>query len=43
MLSYKDALREATHQEMQRDPNVFVFGVGVPNHAKIFGTTDGLV
>jgi pyruvate/2-oxoglutarate/acetoin dehydrogenase E1 component len=41
-LSYKDALREAMHQEMQRDPNVFVFGVGVPNHAKIFGTTEGL-
>jgi len=42
-ISYKDALREAMHQEMQRDPSVFVFGVGVPSHAKIFGTADGLV
>lgn len=42
-LSYKDALREAMHQEMARDPAVFVFGVGVPSHAKIFGTTEGLV
>jgi pyruvate dehydrogenase E1 component beta subunit len=42
-ISYKDALREAMHQEMQRDPTVFVFGVGVPTHAKIFGTTEGLV
>ncbi|MCU1295534.1 MAG: Pdhb [Bryobacterales bacterium] len=41
-ISYKDALREAMHQEMERDPSVFVFGVGVPNHAKIFGTTEGL-
>jgi pyruvate dehydrogenase E1 component beta subunit len=42
-LSYQGALREAMHQEMQRDANVIVFGVGVPNHAKIFGTTAGLV
>lgn len=41
-LSYKDALREAMHQEMARDPRVFVYGIGVPNHAKIFGTTEGL-
>jgi pyruvate dehydrogenase E1 component beta subunit len=42
-LSYKDALREAMHQEMARDPRVFVYGIGVPNHAKIFGSTEGLV
>lgn len=42
-INYKDALREAMFQEMKRDPTVFVFGVGVPNHAKIFGTTEGLV
>jgi pyruvate dehydrogenase E1 component beta subunit len=42
-LSYKDALREAMHQEMERDARVFVYGIGVPNHAKIFGTTEGLV
>ena len=42
-ISYMAALREAMHQEMQRDPTVFVFGVGVPTHAKIFGTSEGLV
>jgi len=41
--SYKDALREAMHQAMASDPTVFVLGVGVPSHAKIFGTTEGLV
>ena len=42
-ISYQAALREAIHQEMDRDPSVFVYGIGVPNHAKIFGTTAGLV
>jgi pyruvate dehydrogenase E1 component beta subunit len=42
-ISYREALREAMRQEMARDPRVFVYGIGVPNHAKIFGTTEGLV
>ncbi len=29
-------------QEMERDPNVFVYGIGVPDHKGIFGTTLGL-
>ena len=41
-ISYCDALREATRLEMARDPSVFVYGIGVNNHARIFGTTDGL-
>lgn len=41
--SFADAIREATHQEMARDPAVFVYGIGVPDHKKIFGTTAGLV
>lgn len=42
-LSYCDALNEATVQEMERDPTVFVYGIGVPDHKRIFGTTANLV
>jgi len=42
-INYRDAIREAMRQEMARDSRVFVYGIGVPNHAKIFGTTDGLI
>ncbi len=42
-LSYQGAIREAVIQEMTRDETVFVYGIGVPSHAKVFGTTDGLV
>lgn len=41
-ISYCQALTEATEQEMERDPNVFVYGIGVPDHKKIFGSTKGL-
>ncbi|MBI3725645.1 alpha-ketoacid dehydrogenase subunit beta [bacterium] len=42
-LSFRDALNEAIVQEMDRDPNVFVFGLDVPDHKRIFGSTKGLV
>jgi pyruvate dehydrogenase E1 component beta subunit len=42
-ISYREALTEAVAQEMERDPTVFVYGIGVPDHKKIFGTTEGLV
>jgi pyruvate dehydrogenase E1 component beta subunit len=42
-ISFCDALNEAMHQEMERDPGVFVYGIGVPDHKKIFGTTAGLL
>lgn len=29
-------------QEMERDPSIFVYGIGVPDHKRIFGTTAGL-
>jgi pyruvate dehydrogenase E1 component beta subunit len=41
-ISYCQALNEAMTQEMDRDPSVFVYGIGVPDHKKIFGTTVGL-
>lgn len=42
-ITYCQALNEATFQEMERDQDVFVYGIGVPDHKKIFGSTEGLV
>ncbi len=42
-ISYCEALNEALFQEMERDPTVFVYGIGVPDHKRVFGTTRGLV
>ncbi len=37
--TYAEAILEATRQEMKRDPNVFVFGVGVDDPKGMYGTT----
>lgn len=42
-ITYCDALAEATMQEMERDDSVFVYGIGVPDHKKIFGSTAGIL
>lgn len=42
LLRYVDALREATTQEMERDSNVFLFGLDVDDHKGIQGSTLGL-
>src|SRR5260370_2287755 len=42
-LSYVDAIREATEQEMARDPSVIVFGLDVDDPKAIQGTTRGLL
>jgi pyruvate dehydrogenase E1 component beta subunit len=42
-MSYREAIRSALHREMERDPNVFVFGLDVDDHKSIYGTTQGLV
>ena len=41
-LSYVEALREATAQEMRRDNSVILFGQGVDDHRGTVGTTLGL-
>ncbi len=41
-LSYVDAIREATDQEMARDPAVVLFGLDVDDPKAIQGTTRGL-
>jgi len=38
-LRYWEALAEAFVQGMQRDPDIFIFGIGVDDHKGIFGTT----
>src|ERR1041385_5314377 len=42
-LQYKDAIREATDQEMARDDSVIVFGLDVDDPKAIQGTTRGLL
>ena len=41
-LSFAEAIRDATAVCLQRDPRVFVIGLGVPDPKGIFGTTTGL-
>ncbi|MDB2414742.1 alpha-ketoacid dehydrogenase subunit beta [Rickettsiales bacterium] len=43
LINYIDALREAFHQEMQRDEKVFLFGLDVDDHKSILGSTEGLL
>jgi pyruvate/2-oxoglutarate/acetoin dehydrogenase E1 component len=43
ILSFVEAIREATDQEMARDPSVIVFGLDVDDPKAIQGTTRGLV
>lgn len=42
LIRYVDALREAFELEMQRDPDVFLFGLDVDDHKGIQGSTVGL-
>ena len=43
VLSYVEAIREGTDQEMEGDPSVVVFGLDVDDPKAIQGTTRGLV
>lgn len=43
ILTYAEAIQEATEQEMDRDPSVIVLGIGVDDFKAIYGTTRGLV
>lgn len=42
-ISYRQALNEAMGQEMDRDPAVFVYGIDVADHKRVFGSTVDLV
>lgn len=41
-VSYGEAIHEALIQEMERDPSVFVYGLGVDDPLGIYGTTKDL-
>lgn len=42
-LSYRDAIREALAQALERDKRVFLIGEGIDDPGGVFGTTVGLV
>ncbi len=42
-ITFREAINEAIAQEMERDQRVFVYGLDVADHKRIFGTTQGLV
>src|SRR6185369_7002583 len=42
IITFEKAVNEAITQEMERDKRVFLFGLDVTDHKKIFGTTQGL-
>jgi len=42
-ISYCQALNEAMAQEMEADPSVFVYGIDVADHKRVFGSTNGLL
>lgn len=42
IITFEKAVNEAIMQEMERDKSVFLFGLDVTDHKKIFGTTQGL-
>jgi len=42
-LSFKKAINLALEKEMEADPDVFVFGLDVPDHKRLYGSTVGLV
>jgi len=41
-LSYRDAIREALDQALERDPRVFLMGEGINDPGGVFGSTLGL-
>lgn len=43
MLTYAEAILEATENEMVRDSSIMVLGIGVDDFKGIYGTTTGLV
>ena len=43
VMTFRRALARALENEMEADPTVFVFGLDVPDHKRIYGSTEGLV
>jgi pyruvate dehydrogenase E1 component beta subunit len=43
VIKYKDALEEAYLQCMERDPSIFIAGIGVDYSTAVFGTTSNII
>lgn len=43
MTTYGEAINQALRQEMETDSTVFVYGISVASHSRVFGTTAGLL
>ena len=43
MITYRQALNEAIIAEMSRDPGVFIYGIDVADHKRIFGSGNGIL
>jgi acetoin:2,6-dichlorophenolindophenol oxidoreductase subunit beta len=41
-ITFCEAIKEALDQEMERDSNIFIYGIGVSDHKAIFGSVAGL-
>jgi len=42
-ISYRSAINQALYQEMERDNRIFIYGIDVADHKRIFGSTVGLL
>lgn len=42
-MTYREAINHALISEMERDERVFVYGIGVDDHLRVFGTTNNIV
>lgn len=42
-MSYRMAINQALHQEMEQDNSIFIYGIDVADHKRIFGSTEGLL
>lgn len=42
MIKFSDSILQATHQAMERNPDVFVYGLGVDDQGGMYGTTKDL-
>src|SRR3990170_1145430 len=41
-ITYLEAINQALHEEMARDPNVFMAGIDIAERGDVFGATQGL-
>ena len=42
-ITYRQAINEALREEMKRDKNIFIYGIDVADHKRIYGSTAGIL